>query len=62
MDGSNAAQNLLGRTLLTGWKVIEKIKKEDNATGGNFSVSYKVTKDDEICFLKAFDIASISIT
>lgn len=56
MDG-NAANNLLSRELQTGWKVIEKIEKPDNATGSFFSVCYKVKKDADICFLKAFDFA-----
>ena len=57
MNQSNAANNLLGRTLETGWKVIEIIKKESYSTGRFFSVCYKIKKDDEICFLKAFDFA-----
>ncbi len=57
MNISNAAHNLLGLTLSSGWKVIEKYKKEQNATGSFFSVTYKVEKGDEICFLKAFDFA-----
>lgn len=53
----NAAGSLLGMTLNSGWKVIEKIEKGDNGTGSFFSVCYKVEKDGEICFLKAFDFA-----
>lgn len=52
----NAAHNLTGRTLSSGWKVLEKIKKEDNQTGSFFSVCYLVEKDGETCFLKAYDI------
>jgi eukaryotic-like serine/threonine-protein kinase len=52
---TNAAHNLLGRTLASGWKVIEKIGKAEYSSGAFFSVCYKVTKDGEICFLKAFD-------
>lgn len=51
----SAANNLQGRTLKTGWKVIEKITKDDNSTGSVFSICYKVKKDDKICFLKAFN-------
>ena len=51
----NAANYLLNRTLKSGWEVIGKIEKEDNATGGFYSVGYKVKKNDEICFLKAFE-------
>lgn len=54
---SNAAHNLLGRTLESGWLVHEKIAKGDNATGSFFSVSYLVKRENEICFLKAFDFA-----
>jgi len=52
---NSAAHNLLGLTLKTGWNVIEKITKSDNATGSVFSVCYKVEKDGVICFLKAFN-------
>ena len=51
----SAANNLLGRTLTRGWKVIEKITKADNATGSFFSICYKVEKDNKTCFLKAFN-------
>lgn len=51
----SAANNLQGRTLKTGWTVIEKVTKDDNATGSFFSICYKVKKDDKICFLKAFN-------
>ena len=54
---TNAAHNLLGLTLTTGWRVVEKITKPDNHTGAFFSVCYKVEKGGEICFLKAFDFA-----
>jgi eukaryotic-like serine/threonine-protein kinase len=57
----NAAHNLLGHTLGTGWKVIEKITKPIGSTGSFFSVCYKVEKDDEICFLKAFDFAKFQM-
>lgn len=54
---NNAAHNLEGRTLVSGWKVIEKISKIDCSTGGNFSVCYKVKKDNKECFLKALDFS-----
>ena len=56
----NAAEDLLGRTLATGWKVIEKIKKEDGHTGSFFSVCYKVEKNGEIFFLKAFNFSKFA--
>jgi hypothetical protein len=55
MNQISAAHDLEGRTLATGWKVIEKITRPDNATGSFFSVCYKVSRGAEICFLKAFD-------
>lgn len=57
MEQTNASHNLEGRILGRGWNVIEKISKSDNATGSFFSVCYKVTKENETCFLKAFDFA-----
>lgn len=54
---TNAAHNLLGKTLVSGWKVIEEIQKLPGQTGSFFSVCYKVEKQGEICFLKAFDFA-----
>jgi len=60
----NAAHGLLGKTLKSGWTVIKKIEKEDNQTGSFFSVCYLVEKEEEICFMKAFDFAkflSISV-
>jgi len=52
---NNAAHNLLNRTLASGWNVKKKIEKTDNQTGAFFSVCYLVEKDNETCFLKAFD-------
>ncbi|SFW91422.1 protein kinase domain-containing protein [Chitinophaga sancti] len=54
----NAAHNLLNKTLSTGWNVIELIKSQPGSTGSFFSVCYKVEKEGEICFLKAFDFGS----
>lgn len=51
----NAADNLEGRTLSTGWVVTSKVSRQPGATGGFFSVCYTVTKDREECFLKAFN-------
>lgn len=55
MNDISAANNLLGKTLNSGWKVIKKVEKETYQTGRFFSVCYEVEKDNEICFLKAFD-------
>ena len=54
---NSAAHNLLGLTLKTGWNLTEKITKTANSTGAFFSVCYKVGKDGQTCFLKAFDFA-----
>lgn len=54
-QSGNAAHDLLNKTLSTGWKVIEEVKKQDGQTGAFFSVCYKVQKDTEIAFLKVFD-------
>ena len=56
-DISNAAENLEGITLDSGWNVVKKIPKGDNSTGSFFSVCYTVEKNGEICFLKAFNFA-----
>ncbi|CAN5586235.1 hypothetical protein BH10BAC2_BH10BAC2_20270 [soil metagenome] len=53
----DAAQNLVGLKLDTGWNVIEKIEKVPGQTGSFFSVCYKIERDGEICFLKAFDFS-----
>lgn len=57
-DELNAAHNLTGLILKSGWEVLEKIPT-DNTTGGYFSVCYKVKRREKgntrICFLKAFD-------
>ncbi|MFA6570977.1 MAG: protein kinase [Bacteroidota bacterium] len=58
MNTDNAADNLLGLTLQTGWKVIAKINRLPNATGSFFSVCYKVEKEGEICFLKALNFGA----
>lgn len=53
-----AAHALEGLTLEGGWKVKEKIEKKPGQTGGHFSVSYKVEKDGEFYFLKAYDFGT----
>ena len=57
MPDNNASENLQGLTLDTGWYVGERVQKAPGATGGFFSVCYKVTKDSEECFLKAFNFS-----
>lgn len=58
MPHTNAAENLQGLVLDSGWLVTERVTKPQGATGGFFSVCYKVTKEGEECFLKAFNFAS----
>ena len=54
---NNAAHNLVGKTLKSGWYVKEKPKRDPNQSGSNFSVGYIVEKENDICFMKAFDFA-----
>lgn len=53
----DAAQGLLGLSLEGGWKVIEKIEKVPGQTGSFFSVCYRIERNDEVSFLKAFDFS-----
>lgn len=55
-DQISAVHALKGRTLKTGWKVIEKAGFKPGSTGGNFSVCYIVEKDDQVGFLKAINV------
>jgi serine/threonine protein kinase len=57
MSDGNAADNLEGLTLDSGWVVGPRVQKAQGATGGFFSVCYHATKDGEKCFLKAFNFA-----
>src|SRR5690606_7900906 len=54
---NNAAHGLLNKVLDNNWKVIRKIERDPNQSGSNFSVGYIVKKNEEECFLKAFDFA-----
>jgi len=57
-DQISAVHSLVGRTLKTGWKVIERTKSKPGSTGGNFSVCYIVEKDGKVGFLKALNVLS----
>lgn len=57
-DQISAVHALEGRTLKTGWEVLEKTKIKPGGTGGNFSVCYIVKKDNQIGFLKAINTLS----
>ncbi len=52
------AEMLLGIELDNGWTVVENVNKKAGATGGRFSVGYKVRhKDGREGFLKAIDFS-----
>ncbi len=51
----SAAHALTGKTLLTGWFVLDKINPKLGSTGGNFSVCYLVEKEDKKGFMKTLD-------
>src|SRR2546423_1538510 len=55
----NPAEKLDGRVLPNGWTVVGKITKKPGATGGHFSIGYKVVHNDgRVAFLKALDYSS----
>jgi eukaryotic-like serine/threonine-protein kinase len=52
------AEMLLGHTLSTGWKVVERREKKPEGTGGNFSEGYIVeSPEGKRAFLKALDFS-----
>lgn len=56
---NNPAHRLAGLTLRGRWKVVERVERHPLATGGNFSQSYFVERDDGAQgFLKALDYSS----
>jgi eukaryotic-like serine/threonine-protein kinase len=52
-----AAASLQGMKLPSGWEVVKSIDRGPNATGGNFSNAYLVSKDGQQGFMKAFDFS-----
>lgn len=48
--------SLVGRTLKSGWRVVEKIEPKNNRQKGKFSVCYMVEKDGQQRFMKVMDI------
>jgi hypothetical protein len=42
----NPAERLGGKTLDGGWKVLERVQRPENTTGGCFSCGYVVQSDD----------------
>lgn len=53
----NPAEHLTGLTLEDGWIVDHRIEHGHEHTGGNFSVCYRVRRNDQIAFMKAMDIS-----
>ena len=56
------AEMLEGYRLPDGWLVMERLKRDPNATGGQFSIPYLVERQredgrNEIAFLKALDFS-----
>lgn len=55
---STPAQELVGKTLDKGWRVVERLERTARATGGHFSVSYIVEDaNKKRAFLKALDFS-----
>ena len=51
---------LVGKTLANGWTVVSIAKRSLTATGGKFSVGYKVANSDgRLGFLKAIDLTEV---
>ena len=48
--------SLVGRTLKSGWRVVEKVEPKGNRQMGKFSVCYLVEKDGQKRFMKVMDI------
>lgn len=56
--GSGAAHQLEGLTLPGGWQVVKKLERDENATGGYFSVQYIIQgSGGEFAFCKALDVS-----
>lgn len=54
----NPAERLEGRVLQGGWQVVERLRRPPGATGGLFSVGYRVKNGaGEEAFLKALDFS-----
>lgn len=57
-DQISAVHALEGKTLKTGWHVIERVNPKPGSSGGGFSVCYIVEKDGQKGFLKALNMLS----
>lgn len=51
------AAYLAGEGLANGWQVEALIERALDATGGNFSVSYRARRRDDVAFVKALDLS-----
>ena len=59
-ENNPLAENLLGRVINDKWKVIKKIEKKLDDTGGMFSVGYEVINENgNMGFLKAFNFKKV---
>lgn len=53
--------HLVGRTLKSGWTLVEQLLPSSGSSGSNFGAGYKATRGDEIAFVKAIDfVAALS--
>ncbi len=59
MSATNVAENLTGYTLPGGWRVRDKVTRQDGDTGGKFSVNYIVERDGQQAFCKVLNYAWI---
>ena len=55
--GEIFGQSIIGR-IENGWTVTEFLKKNEDFTGGAYSLTFKVKKDEEFGFLKVYDFQS----
>jgi serine/threonine protein kinase len=53
------AEQLEGRVLGDGWRVVRRMPRASNATGGWFCVCYEVEREKRTAFLKALDIHGV---
>jgi eukaryotic-like serine/threonine-protein kinase len=50
---------LLGRTIRDGWKIVERLDKKEGDSGGTFGTGYLAKRgEDELAFVKAIDFMS----
>jgi eukaryotic-like serine/threonine-protein kinase len=59
MVGNMGWNSLVGQTLESGWKIIERREVKEGDSGGCFSVQFIVEKNGIRAFMKAFDTAGL---